>query len=267
VVDTRFGSIVMEDSGGGGRNIVMLHGLGGTSNSFELLMPALDAYRVLRPDLPGAGRSPTRPGARTLVDLARAVTDALAARKVARAIIVGHSMGSLLAQYMALSAPHRVDGLVLFGALTEPSAAARDNLRDRAKKAFRDGLAGIADTVSTASLSERSRTEEPAVRAFVRESLMRQPPEGYAAHCLALADATAFQPMKIRCPVYLISGSDDQVAPRSMAEALHADLPFSKLDILPGAGHWPMLEAPKACQALLMQALSEIANNDVTERT
>lgn len=267
MVDTRFGSIVMEDTGGDGRAVVLLHGLGGTSNTFEPVMPALEGWRAIRPDLPGAGRSPVRHNVRTIADLARAVTDALVARKVHRAVIVAHSMGTLLAQHMAIAAPHRVDGLVLFGALTEPPETARQGLLARAETAERDGMAGIADTVATASLSERTRSETPAVRAFVRESLMRQPPLGYASHCRALAQAAAFAPMRIRCNVRLVTGAEDPVAPRAMAEALNTGLPFSKLDILPGVGHWATLEAPAACRRLLSDTLAEMTDNAMTERT
>lgn len=266
MADIRFGSLVMEDTGGSGRAMVMIHGLGGTSNTFETLMPALDGWRVVRPDLPGAGRSPVRADTRSIADLARSVTDALKATGVTRAVIVAHSMGTLLAQHMAVTAPHRVEGLILFGALTEPPEGARNGLKARAEAALRDGMAGIADTVSTASLSERARREASAVRAFVRESLMRQPTTGYAAHCQALAAATAYPPMKIRCRVRLITGADDPVAPRAMAEALNTGLPNSKLDILPGVGHWAPLEAPEECRRLLAEALAEMPNNPVTER-
>ena len=267
MTDVQFGSMVMEDTGGEGRAVVMIHGLGGTSNTFEPLMPALEGWRVVRPDLPGAGRSALKPNLKTIPDLARAVTDALTAIKVRRAVIVGHSMGTLLAQHMAVAAPHRVEGLVLFGALTEPPETARQGLQARAETALKDGMAGIADTVSQASLSERTRSTNPAARAFVRESLMRQPPAGYAAHCRALAAATAYPPMRIRCPVQLVTGADDPVAPRHMAEALNTGLPDSKLDILPGVGHWAPLEAPADCQRLLSEALKRMSNNPVTERT
>jgi pimeloyl-ACP methyl ester carboxylesterase len=266
MTETRFGSIVMEDTGGAGRAIVMLHGLGGTSNTFEPIMPALEGYRVVRPDLPGAGRSAHRPNVRSLQDLARAITDAVTAAKVRRAVIVAHSMGTLLAQYMAVTAPHRVEGLVLLGALTEPPEAARFALTARAEQAERDGMVAIADQIANGSLSERSKRDIPAARAFVRESLMRQDPRGYAAHCRALAKATAFVPMRIRCPVRLITGSDDPVAPRTMAETLNTGLPFSKLDILPGVGHWPTIEAPEACSDLLRRALDDMTQNDLTER-
>lgn len=265
MADRRFGSLVIED-GGSGPAIVMLHGLGGTSNTFHTLVGGLDGYRVLRPDLPGAGRSPLRPGLRTIAGLARAVTDALKATGVSRAILVGHSMGSLLAQHMAVTAPHRVQGLILFGALTEPPPAARQGLLERAETALRDGMSGIADTVADTSLSAQSRAENPVVHAFVKESLMRQPPAGYAAHCRALAQARALVPLKIRAPVHLITGAEDGVAPPAMAKTLNRILPRSKLDILSNVGHWPMLEAPQTAGRILAGALAEMTNDTTTER-
>ena len=245
----------------------MLHGLGGTSNVFDPLMPGLEGYRVLRPDLPGAGRSPLRPGIRSIAGLARAVTDALRAAGVRRAIIVGHSMGTLLAQHMAISAPQRVDGLILFGAISEPPEAARQSLTARAETALRDGMAGIADSVADTSLSAQTLAENPAVRAFLRESLMRQPPLGYAAHCRILAQATALPSGQIRAPVRLITGADDPVAPPTMARVMNNALSVGKLDILPGTGHWPMLESPQACRKILARALAEMAREPIPERT
>ena len=49
---------MMVDSDGEGPPIVMLHGLGGTSNSFQTMVTPLANFRIVRPDLPGAGRSP-----------------------------------------------------------------------------------------------------------------------------------------------------------------------------------------------------------------
>ncbi|MEH6548240.1 MAG: alpha/beta fold hydrolase, partial [Sneathiella sp.] len=93
--DFSFGSMIMEVEGEG-LPIVMIHGLGGTSNSFQTLLPALNGYKTYRPDLPGAGRSGLRSGRPDLKDLASAVYDMLQAAGVKKAHFVGHSMGTLI---------------------------------------------------------------------------------------------------------------------------------------------------------------------------
>ena len=267
MADRRCGSRVMEDSGGDGPAVVMLHGLGGTSNTFEPLMDSLEDYRVIRPDLPGAGRSPLRAGIRTLQQLARAVTDGLAGIGIRHTVIVGHSMGTLLAQHMAISAPQRVRGLVLFGAITEPPDFARLVLQQRAATALQEGMAGIADTVANGSLSAKSRSDNPALVALLRESLMRQSTAGYAAHCKAMIQAKACDPLQIRVPVQLVTGVEDLVAPVAMAQSLNSALPFSTLEQLPGVGHWPTIEAPADSARILQSTLKTFTTNEVTERS
>ena len=69
---------MMVESEGEGPPVIMLHGLGGTSNSFQPLLPPLAGFRIIRPDLPGAGRSPTPPQQITVGLLVQAVADAAA---------------------------------------------------------------------------------------------------------------------------------------------------------------------------------------------
>ena len=242
--DLRLGSMVTEDSGGPGPAVVLIHGLGGDSNTFEPLMGALDGCRVLRPDLPGAGRSALRPGRPRLKGLAAAVCDAVRATGIERAHFAGHSMGTLICQHLAAELPDAVLSLTLFGPILEPPPAVRQALSERAEAARRDGMAGIADSISAASVAEESRRTNPVAQAFVRESLMRQNPAGYAAHCQALAAAPAANHTAIRCPTLLIAGERDPVAPIAMAEALKNRISGAELEILPGIGHWMTIEAP-----------------------
>lgn len=244
MADLWFGSMVTEDSGGHGPAVVLIHGLGGDSNTFEPLMGALDGYRVLRPDLPGAGRSALRPGRPGLKGLAAAVCDAVRAAEIGRAHFAGHSMGTLICQHLAADLPDAVLSLTLFGPILEPAPAARQALGERAETARREGMAGIADSVSGASVAEESSRTNPVAQAFVRESLMRQNPAGYAAHCRALAVAAAADHGSIRCPTLLIAGEKDPVAPVAMAEALKNRISGAEMEILPGIGHWMTIESP-----------------------
>ena len=259
MTDFRLGSLVTEIAGNGpapgSPAVVMVHGLGGSSNTFQPLMGALEDCQVLRPDLPGAGRSALKPGRPGLEGLAQAVRDVLRAREITRAHLVGHSMGTLLCQYLAAAEPALVASLTLFGPILAPPEAARVGLKVRAEAVRRDGMAGTAEAVADASLSAATRNKNPAAVAFVRESLMRQAPAGYAAHCEALAAAQPAAHAAITCPTLLVTGRDDPVAPPDMARQLAGLINGAKVEILPDCGHWAMIEAPAACARLLTAQL------------
>lgn len=250
MTDLTLGSMVIEDAGEGA-SVVMVHGLGGTSNSFQTLVGALEGFRVLRPDLPGAGRSVYRPGLSGLQRMATVLGDCLGAAGLTSAHLVGHSMGTLLCQYFAARNPDAVSSLALFGPILEPPAAARQALKERAEAARTRGMAGIADAVSTASVSEASRRANPVTAAFVRESLTRQDPNGYAAHCEALSEAPAADHSRIRCPTLLIAGENDPVAPVDGVRRLQDSIDGARLEIIPAVGHWMMVEAPERSAELL----------------
>lgn len=256
MTDFRLGSLVAEIAGDGPA-VVMVHGLGGSSNSFQPLMGTLGDRKVIRPDLPGAGRSALRPGRPGLDGLVQALRDLMRACGVTSAHLVGHSMGTLLCQHLAAAEPGLVSGLTLYGPILEPAEAARVGLKVRAGAVRRDGMAGTADAVSSASLAPATRRGNPAAVAFVRESLLRQEPAGYAAHCEALAEAKAADHAAIRCPTLLVTGADDPVAPPEMARRLAGLIAGAGLEILPDCGHWPMIEAPAAALRLLEGQLQE----------
>jgi pimeloyl-ACP methyl ester carboxylesterase len=104
-------------------------------------------------------------------------------------------------------------------------------------------MEAVADTIVAAATSEKTRREQPAVAAFVRELLTRQDAQGYAAHCEALADATAVDLGKIEAPVLLLTGSEDKVGAPATAEAMFNDLPKASYEIIDGIGHWTAIEA------------------------
>jgi len=248
--------MVIEDQGQG-PVVVMVHGLGGTSNSFQSLLPYLEGYRVLRVDLPGAGRSLYRPGLPGLAGLVSSLKNALQAAEIARAHFVGHSLGTLICQHLAVASPSLFASLTLFGALLEPKPTARHALRERAVTVRKDGMADVAEAVATGSTAEPSRHRNSVIHAFVRESLMRQNPSGYAAHCEALSEATAAAHDAIECSTLLITGEYDAIAPIEMGQTLAEKIRTARLEIIADAGHWLMIEAPERSGQLLRDHLSE----------
>src|SRR4051794_40686922 len=97
----------IEDDGEGDA-VVCLHGLGGDSNTWTPLMPALAGYRVVRPDLPGSGRSAAVGGELSIAKLVDCVASLCAHLNIARAHFLGHSMGTIVCQHLAVAQPRLV---------------------------------------------------------------------------------------------------------------------------------------------------------------
>ena len=228
---------------GEGPAVLMVHGLGGTSNFYQVQADALaERHRVVRVDSAGAGRSPVADGisVESHADDLAAVLDELG---VASAAVVGHSFGTLVARSLAIRHPGRVSALALLGAVREPAEAGRQAQRDRATVLREHGTAAVAPGVVANALSAATRRDRPEVAAFVRELVMRQDPEGYARNCEALAAATDPGPIDPALPLLLITGDEDTVGPPEASRELADAHGGAGVEIVPGIGHWTALEA------------------------
>jgi 3-oxoadipate enol-lactonase len=213
---------------GSGPPVLMVHGLGGTSNFYQVQAQALaDRFQVIRPDSAGAGRSPAT-GQISIGSHADDLAALLDRLGVSGATVVGHSMGTLVVRTLATRHPGLVSRLILLGAVAEPADAVRQAQRDRAATLRQDGTAAVAPGV---------------VAAFVRELIMRQDPEGYARNCEALATAIDPGPVAPGLPLLLITGSDDKTGPPEVSQAIAAAHGSATVTVIDGIGHWTALEA------------------------
>lgn len=238
---------IVAEIDGDGDPVVMIHGLGGTSNTFQPQMEVLRTHKVVRIDLPGSGRSPAPAGEPSLRGFAESVLGLTRLLGIGAAHYVGHSLGTIVCQQIAAAQPSAVRSLVLFGALAEPAEATRTGLKARAELARREGMAGIADQIVQNALSAATRATQPAAVAFVRESLMRQNPEGYARTCDALARAEAVDARLIGAPTLLVTGDADTVNPVSVARDVADRIRGAKLVTVDRGGHWLTIEKPAEC--------------------
>ena len=256
-----FERIAVEDEGEGDA-VVCVHGLGGSSDTWTPLMPALARHRVVRIDLPGSGRSQRVEGVLSIARYVEALLSICTRLDIARAHWLGHSMGTIVCQHVAATEPRRVRSLALFGPLIAPVDAARTAMRGRAAKA-REGAAGmqeIVDGLLQVAVSADTRERQPVAAAFVRESLMRQEGDSYARSCEALADALAAAVERIEAPLLLVTGDEDGVAPpqsvRTMAERFQSAR-SKRVVILPRCGHWTPVERSEECMRELRSFLSQ----------
>jgi 3-oxoadipate enol-lactonase len=238
---------------GDGEPVVMIHGLGGTTNTFTPLLSAFARYKRVRFDLPGSGRSNRVEGPLSLEKFLEATKQAFATAKIEKAHVVAHSMGTIVAQHLAAAEPDKVKSLALFGPLLAPPEPARANIRARAAKARQEGMRGIADVLVQGSTSSETKQKRHAAVAFVRESLMAQDPEGYARSCEALAEMQPADTLRIVCPTLLVTGDEDAVSPPQSVRMMGQRIAGSRVEIIRGCGHWTPVERSDECIQLLKQ--------------
>jgi pimeloyl-ACP methyl ester carboxylesterase len=255
--------IAVEDEGQGDV-VVCVHGLGGSSNTWTPLMPALARHRVLRIDLPGSARSQQAEGPLSIARYVESLVTVCGRLGITRAHWIAHSMGTIVVQHLAVAQPKLVRSVALFGPLAAPTDAARSGVRARAAKARAEGMQEITETLVQAALSNDTRQRLPLAVAFVRESLMRQSGEAYARSCEALADAQAADVSPCRLPVLLVTGDEDGVAPpqvvRALTERFH-NATSARVVVLPRCGHWTPIERHEECARELRDFLSAQARS------
>ena len=228
----------------GGQPIIMLHGLADSWFSFSRVLPALAAtYHIYALDLRGHGDSDRPAHGYSMADFAADVLAFMDAMELPSATLVGHSMGSFIAQQVALAAPKRVARLVLLG-----SAA---NGRSKDLLEFQQVVDTLDDPVP-----------EEIAREFQISTIYRPLPDDFLnqvvaeslklpayvwraalAGCLAI-DSTA-DLGRIKAPTLLLRGDHDAIFPRDAQAALVAGLEDAVLRVYPETGHAIHWERPE----------------------
>lgn len=243
------GMAVEIDGDSTGEPLLCIHGLGGSSNFWTPLGAAFAGFKLLRPDLPGSARSALPQDKLSIAGYVAALVQLLDDLDIAAVHMVAHSLGTVVAQHLAVSHPTRVKSLALFGPLVAPPDAGRPGTLARAQLA-RTGMAAmqeIADAIVQAATARETKAQQPAVLALIREIVMRQPPEGYAQSCEALAAAQSAAIEQIAVPTLLVTGDQDGVAPAANVAAMAARIPGSTQTVLAHCGHWTPFEQPRQC--------------------
>jgi non-heme chloroperoxidase len=223
-----------------GTPVLFLHGLTDSSFSFSRVLPLLGpSIRAIVPDQRGHGDSEKPQSGYTMDHLAADALALLDALLIPSAIVVGHSMGSFVAQQMAVSAPCRVASLVLVGSGSSHTDAIHSLL---------NATADLTDPVPEEFCREFQMSTIwrplPAdfITAVVDES--RRVPARAWTGCLdgMLRHSPVLE--RISCPTVLLWGDRDSVFCRAEQEELRCRIPGAELRIASGVGHAYHWEAP-----------------------
>ncbi|MEC5404049.1 alpha/beta fold hydrolase [Paraburkholderia sp. MPAMCS5] len=234
--------------------LVLLHGIGSGAASWVQQFEALGtSRRVLAWDAPGYGAStPVAAASPAARDYAGVLNEWLDALGIERCVLVGHSLGAIIAGAFAVMHPERVAGLLLLspaGGYGAARADVRDTKRDQRLAMLNElGPQGLAEKRSANMVSANASDE---ARAWVRWNMSRVIPHGYAqaTHLLAHADLAA-DLARYTGRIQIAVGADDAITTPAACERL-ALAANTQLQVVPRAGHAGYIEAGAAYTAIL----------------
>jgi non-heme chloroperoxidase len=221
-----------------GLPVVMLHGATDSWRSFEGVLPHVpSSLRALAVSLRGHGGSSRPEAGYRFVDFSADVRLFLDALGIREALIVGHSMGSYVAQRFAMDHPARTLGLVLMGSFP----TMRRNVE--VQRMWASTIADLTDPVDPTYIREfqvstLARPVPPALLdTAVRES-QRVPARVWRGAFADFLDADFSRELRnITAPTLIMWGDQDAICPRSDQDVLFREIPGSQLIVYAGAGH------------------------------
>lgn len=249
------GNRIHYTSYGEGPPVLLLHGLGGTGSIWHGAMQAMKQHHhVVAPDLRGHGRSDG--GDLSIKGWASDVSGMIRHLELPGVRLVGHSLGSLVAQYLATTEPDLIDELVLVGGISYFQPKQVDAYRERADLVADQGMDAVVDDWLAGAVSPQSHAVHAGAVGLLRDVFVRNDPASYAKACRALAETPHIDRNEIGHPTLLLVGAHDRSTPLAMTEELKRDIPVSRLRVLPRVGHWSPVEEPEAVAAAILEFLS-----------
>jgi non-heme chloroperoxidase len=227
-----------------GEPVILLHGTSDSWNSFAPILPLLSSsYHVFALDQRGHGDSSKVTCCYTMDDFAADVVAFMDAKGIDRATVVGHSMGSMIAQLVAIHYPERIDRLVLAGSMVVVS---NPGLTE-----FNDFVQTLSDPIEETFVRDfqTSTVNESIPSAFLEKAIsesLKVPAHVWRQMMASFVEQdTSEQLHQITMPTLVVWGGKDTYWPRSEQEMLVQAMPQATLHIYEETGHALHWEQPE----------------------
>jgi pimeloyl-ACP methyl ester carboxylesterase len=237
-----------EENPTGRVKMIFLHGLGANSKSWVLQSPYFAAlgYHTIMPDMRGFGKSGYARGSFSFKHLAGDVDCLMKALSVKKAVIIGISMGGIIALQFALDFPDQVLGLVLtnsFAALRPKSLTSWLYFLHRMILVQLVGIEQQADLVASRVFPLH---EQANLRKELRDQILQADRQAYRAAMRSFVYFDVRQRLaEITMPCLLISGGRDTTVPLSLQYELAQKIPKCDHIVVEGAGHAVSVDSPQ----------------------
>jgi 3-oxoadipate enol-lactonase len=241
---------------GSGDPLLLIQGLGYARWSWDPILPGLaEHFRVVCFDNRGIGESDKPPGPYTARAMADDALQVLDEAGIARAHVLGASLGGMIAQELAVLAPERVDKLVL--CCTTPGGEASVPMPAVTVQLFADSATLPPDVALRRFVENALAPDPPAelVDDLYRRRLASPPdPVGWPAQAAAGLGFAGVD-RTIDAPTLLLTGTEDNVVDPRNSEVLAGRIPNSRVERIEGAGHLFFWEQPDACVGIVTEFL------------
>jgi 3-oxoadipate enol-lactonase len=217
--------------------LVLLNSAGCDLRMWDPHVPAFgEGFRLVRVDARGHGGSDAPPPPYTVDRFGGDVIALLDALEIERAHVVGASLGGLVALWIAVHHPDRVERAVFSGTAARIGTA--EIWQERADAVRAGGTEAVTDLVMSRFFSTAFRRDHAEIVGWFAGMLRAQPAHGYEATCLALRDADLREEIgAIVAPSLILVGDRDEATPLADARWLHDAIEGSRLRTLEDAGH------------------------------
>lgn len=231
--------------------------LGSNVAMWEPQVPVLaEHFRVVRYDHRGHGGSPVPDGPYELSDLGGDVVALLDRLGVERAHVAGLSLGGMVAMWLGINAPKRVDRLAL--CCTSAKLGPPQLWRDRAAAVRDAGTTGaIADAVVERWLTPAYAAAHPELVRQLRTMIAATDPGGYAACCGVIERMDLLADLeRVRAPTLVVAAAQDPATPPEHGEAIASRVAGARLQVVDDAAHLANIQQAAAVTRLLLDHLA-----------
>lgn len=250
---------------GSGPPVLALHGVGGGAYFFRGLAERLDPKcRVFATELPSGLRSDGRVEPVSMNLWADGLVELVTARLPLPVVVVGHSLGTILALELWRRMPSAVRAMVFVGGLPKVRDAVCTRLNERIADVESNGMAGWGAKVARGVFGTRAFHTEPESIGMFERILEGHHPSTYVRNLRALMAASAVDVVpSVTVPCLSISGTEDAYAPPDFVSGFLQGLPRPCRQILlDGVGHMPFFEVPEQFGLLVGQFVDALSTDD-----
>lgn len=236
--------------------LVLLHGFTENNKLWDKLIPYLgDVFSVIRPDLPGHGKSNFPDSIQNMEDLADWLVGFLKSLEVKKCYLAGHSLGGYIALAAGRKYPEMFEGVCLIHSTPLPDNEEKKENRKRAIEFIRaNGGEGFIRTLIPGLFTESSKSNNPTIVSQSLDRSLRTPDETLLRllEIMMNRNSSLAWVESGQIPVSVILGAQDLLIPFEFTANLMYHFPDSHVEVLHNSAHMGMLEEPQ----LVAKALS-----------